>query len=581
MLRLRLRTALAAGAAAAATAGALAASAPPAGAAFDVTPLGCPVQPDPVTAFAVFGYSNPNAQTLDIPFGTDNLVLQSPNTRPGQTTVFQPGVHRLAWIAPFVPSDPRRRQVSWYLQGATAEVSPAGWCAGLDGPDAPQPPRLLRDGEALAEEAPVAPGDQLTIEAPPPGASGAGASATADVRLLVAVERCADGRCVPRVWANGTSPWADPAVVAPYAVTAADGGSRLRVRLIAVSASGWASALSVETAPVAADPVDLGAAPAAPTDGPPVPMDQPLVAGAPVAGSAVVADPGRWGGAPWTTVGGAWQRCDADGGACAPIAGADEPVYVPTAVDVGATLRWVTEARTAGLSSSIPGAPVIGIAASAPSGVVAPGTGGPGEEPPDDQAPGGDPGGQTPGGGTPGNGTPGGGDPGGPAPGGGTPGGDLGGNPPTDGPPRDGRPAADRTRPVIRSARLSSSRFRVGPRATAVAAGPRPGATVRPGAAGRAARSVGEARGTTLRLTLSERAFVRIDVRRLGRGGGRTVATITRLLGAGPARIAFSGRFARADGGALQPGRYGLRMQARDLAGNRSKVRTIGFRVLR
>ena len=575
MLCLRPRTALAAVAAA----GALAASAQPAGAAFDVTPLGCPVQPDPVTAFAVFGYSNPNAETLTVPFGADNLVLQAPNTRPGQTTVFQPGVHRLGWIAPFVPSDPRRRLVTWYLLGATAEVSPAGWCAGLDAPEAPQPPRLLRDGEALGEEAAVAPGDRLTIEAPAPGASGdggAGASATADVRLLVAVERCADGRCVPYAWANGTSPWADPAAIGPYAVTAADGGSRLRVRLIAVSASGWASALSVETAPVAADPVDPGAAPAAPTDGPPVPMDQPLLTGAPVAGSAVVADPGRWGGAPGTTVGGSWQRCDADGVACAPIAGARAPVYVPTADDVGATLRWVTEARTTGLASSIPGAPVTGIAASAPSGVVAPGVGGPGEEPPDDQAPGGDPGGGTPGGGAPGGGAPGGG-----APGGGTPGGDLGGNPPTDGPPRDGRPAADRTRPVIRSARLSRTRFRVGPRATAVAAGPRTGATARFGAAGHAARSGGEARGTSLRLTLSERAFVRIDVRRLGRSGGRTVATITRLLGAGPALIAFSGRFPRADGGALQPGRYGLRMQARDLAGNRSKVRTLVFRVLR
>jgi hypothetical protein len=97
-----------------------------------------------------------------------------------------------------------------------------------------------------------------------------------------------------------------------------------------------------------------------------------------------------------------------------------------------------------------------------------------------------------------------------------------------------------------------------------------------PGAAARVPR------GTELRFTLGEAAFVRVDVERLrGRGSGRVVATLTRVLPAGAARIAVSGRFPRSAGGALQPGRYRVRVQARDLAGNRSKARALAMRVVR
>jgi hypothetical protein len=70
-----------------------------------------------VTAW--FGYNNPNSAAIEIPLGSDNIVLQLPNFRTGQTTTFQPGVHRRAWSTTFVPA--QQPLVQWVLQ--RAEVS--------------------------------------------------------------------------------------------------------------------------------------------------------------------------------------------------------------------------------------------------------------------------------------------------------------------------------------------------------------------------------------------------------------------------------------------------------------------------
>jgi hypothetical protein len=87
-------------------------------------------------------------------------------------------------------------------------------------------------------------------------------------------------------------------------------------------------------------------------------------------------------------------------------------------------------------------------------------------------------------------------------------------------------------------------------------------------------------RGTAFRFRLSEPATVRIAIERAGCGRKRgAVGTLTRRgLKAGRHRIAFSGRIGRR---ALRPGRYRARLTATDPSGNRSRTRTLRFRVVR
>lgn len=136
---------------------------------------------------------------------------------------------------------------------------------------------------------------------------------------------------------------------------------------------------------------------------------------------------------------------------------------------------------------------------------------------------------------------------------------------------------ADRTSPQIAGARLTATRFRVARRATALVARRAPA-------------------GTTVRLTLSESASLRITVVRPRAGHRvrgrcrvaaprgrrcvvrRSVATLRRELGAGPAAIPFSGRLGRR---ALQPGRYELRLVATDAAGNAGRPVVLRFRIVR
>jgi hypothetical protein len=72
---------------------------------------------------AWFGYNNPNPAAVDVPLGSDNIVLQPPNFRSGQTTTFQPGAHRRAWSTTFVPAN--QPIVQWVLQGAEVSADSA------------------------------------------------------------------------------------------------------------------------------------------------------------------------------------------------------------------------------------------------------------------------------------------------------------------------------------------------------------------------------------------------------------------------------------------------------------------------
>jgi hypothetical protein len=66
----------------------------------------------------------------------------------------------------------------------------------------------------------------------------------------------------------------------------------------------------------------------------------PTVVGTPAQGQTLSVDEGTWTGGP-STFTYAWQRCDATGANCAPIAGATVSTYVPTSADSGSTLNVV------------------------------------------------------------------------------------------------------------------------------------------------------------------------------------------------------------------------------------------------
>ena len=112
-----------------------------------------------------------------------------------------------------------------------------------------------------------------------------------------------------------------------------------------------------------------------------------------------------------------------------------------------------------------------------------------------------------------------------------------------------GGPAADTTAPALSRVRLTRKRFGVGRAATP-----------------RAARTP---RGTLLRFQSSEAATLTIRFDRLRGRRARRAGVLTRRIKAGPGRVALSGRIGKRR---MRLGRYRLTLQARDAAGNRSKV---------
>jgi hypothetical protein len=139
-------------------------------------------------------------------------------------------------------------------------------------------------------------------------------------------QRCdgAGSNCLDIAGAAGTT----------YVLQAADVGGTLRVRVTATNAAGTASATSAATVLIATAPTNTG---------------RPSIAGTAILGSTLTASAGTWAGSPSPSFAFQWERCDAAGNGCTPLAGATSQTYAVQAADEGATLRiHVTASNSAG-----------------------------------------------------------------------------------------------------------------------------------------------------------------------------------------------------------------------------------------
>jgi hypothetical protein len=104
----------------------------------------------------------------------------------------------------------------------------------------------------------------------------------------------------------------------------------------------------------------------------PFARSRPAISGDATEGQTLATSTGDWTGTPSFAY--EWRRCDTQGDACSPIAGAAGATYTPTADDVGRRLRTRVTA-TQGQSASADSTPSAVIAAAPPGG---PGAGAPG-----------------------------------------------------------------------------------------------------------------------------------------------------------------------------------------------------------
>lgn len=115
-----------------------------------------------------------------------------------------------------------------------------------------------------------------------------------------------------------------------YRLAPADVDRTVRVAVTASNADGQATAFSRTTEVVSSNAAPKNTA-------------RPAIAGTPLPGNELSADPGTWTGGV-RSFAFQWQRCDTAGGSCVNVAGATGRTYSVRALDVGATLRVVVTA---------------------------------------------------------------------------------------------------------------------------------------------------------------------------------------------------------------------------------------------
>ena len=159
--------------------------------------------------------------------------------------------------------------------------------------------------------------------------------------------RCEGATCADIAGATG----------ATYALTAADVGKTVLVRVTATNPAGSAFADSLETATVA---------------GPPVAGQLPAVTGTANDGETLASAAGTWAGSPTPAVTRAWMRCSgADVASCAST-GASGATYVVVPADVGSRMRLREHAENAtGAADSYSAATAV-VTADAPASTAPP-----------------------------------------------------------------------------------------------------------------------------------------------------------------------------------------------------------------
>jgi hypothetical protein len=124
---------------------------------------------------------------------------------------------------------------------------------------------------------------------------------------------------------------------ARYVLGSSDVGKRLRVTVTASNGAGSGSATSNPTELVAPEPATD------PKLRAPKVVERPVISGAAEEGRVLSASRGTWSNSP-TSYWYQWRRCNAGGGGCVSIPGANDLRYSVGAADVGQTLRIVVAA---------------------------------------------------------------------------------------------------------------------------------------------------------------------------------------------------------------------------------------------
>lgn len=143
-----------------------------------------------------------------------------------------------------------------------------------------------------------------------------------------------------------------------YVVSSGDGGSTVRVTVIATNASGFALASSAASATVAAS---------APSN-----TASPSITGTAQDGETLTADKGTWSGSSPISYTYQWESCNPSGEECAAIEEASSPEYDLTEGDIGSTLRVIVTAINIGGSAEATSSASTVIQAEPPSELEAP-----------------------------------------------------------------------------------------------------------------------------------------------------------------------------------------------------------------
>jgi hypothetical protein len=149
------------------------------------------------------------------------------------------------------------------------------------------------------------------------------------------------------------------ATATTYTLGSADVGNVVRSVVTATDTAGSTDQPSAVTGTVTAAPslAPVATAPAS-------------ITGTPANGQTLTAVNGTWTGAPPITYTYAWQLCDANGAACAPVAGATAQTFVLTTATGGKTVRVQVTASNPSGSESSTSVPTAVIASSGPASLV-------------------------------------------------------------------------------------------------------------------------------------------------------------------------------------------------------------------